>query len=167
MAKHPADIRLVFKQFPLDTHSQAGLAAEAALAAHAQGKFWPMHDKLYANFRDLSPEKINQWATEAGLDLVRFTVDMKSGKYKTAVQKEVDEGVEAGVQGTPTIFVNGKRYNGPIASGIENSFHSRDGRSRSAFPHRVFAHYTFTAIAISEVGGQGRCWSMRRHNHTS
>jgi protein-disulfide isomerase len=114
MAKHPADVRLVFKQFPLDTHSQAGFAAEAALAAHAQGKFWPMHDKLYANFRDLSPEKINQWATEAGLDLVRFTMDLKSGKYKTAVQKEVDEGVQAGVQGTPTIFVNGKRYNGPV-----------------------------------------------------
>jgi protein-disulfide isomerase len=114
MAKHPADVRLVFKQFPLDTHSQAGLAAEAALAAHAQGKFWPMHDKLYANFRDLSPEKINQWATDAGLDLVRFTMDLKSGKYKAAVQKEVDEGVQAGVQGTPTIFVNGKRYNGPV-----------------------------------------------------
>jgi protein-disulfide isomerase len=114
MAKYPADIRLVFKQFPLDTHSQAGFAAEAALAAHAQGKFWPMHDKLYANFRDLAPEKINQWAKEAGLDLVRFTMDMKAGKYKAAVQKELDEGVEAGVQGTPTIFVNGKRYNGPV-----------------------------------------------------
>src|SRR5258707_1826075 len=114
MAKYPADIRLVFKQFPLDTHSQAGFAAEAALAAHAQGKFWPMHDKLYANFRDLAPEKINQWAKEAGLDLVRFTMDMKSGKYKPTVQKELDEGVAAGVQGTPTIFVNGKRYNGPI-----------------------------------------------------
>jgi protein-disulfide isomerase len=114
MAKYPADIRLVFKQFPLDTHSQAGFAAEAALAAHAQGKFWPMHDKLYANFRDLAPEKINQWAKESGLDLVRFTVDMKSGKYKAAVQKELDEGVEAGVQGTPTLFVNGKRYNGPV-----------------------------------------------------
>ena len=114
MAKYPADIRLVFKQFPLDTHSQAGFAAEAALAAHAQGKFWPMDDKLYANFRDLAPEKINQWAKEAGLDLVRFTMDMKSGKYKAAVQKELDEGVEAGVQGTPTLFVNGKRYNGPV-----------------------------------------------------
>ena len=117
MAKHPADIRLVFKQFPLDTHSQAGFAAEAALAAHAQGKFWPMHDKLYANFHDLTPEKINQLAKEAGLDLVRFTMDMKSGKYKAAVQKELDEGVEAGVQGTPTIFVNGKRYNGPVETG--------------------------------------------------
>jgi len=114
MAKHPADIRLVFKQFPLDTHSQAGLAAEAALAAHAQEKFWPMHDKLYATFRDLSPEMINRVAQEAGLDLVRFTMDLKSGKYRTAVQKDVDEGVQAGVQGTPTIFVNGKRYNGPV-----------------------------------------------------
>jgi protein-disulfide isomerase len=117
MAKHPADIRLVFKQFPLDTHSQAGFAAEAALAANAQGKFWPMHDKLYANFRDLAPERINQLAKEAGLDLVRFAMDMKSGKYKAAVQKELDEGVEAGVQGTPTIFVNGKRYNGPVETG--------------------------------------------------
>ena len=62
------------------------------LAAHAQGKFWPMHDKLYANFRDLSPEKINQWATEAGLDLVRFTMDLKSGKYKPALQKDLAEG---------------------------------------------------------------------------
>ena len=114
MVKYPADIRLVFKQFPLDTHSQAGFAAEAALAAHAQGKFWPMHDKLYVNFRDLAPEKVTQWAKEAGLDLVRFTMDMKSGKFKAAVQKELDEGVEAGVQGTPTLFVNGKRYNGPI-----------------------------------------------------
>ncbi len=117
MARNPADIRLVFKQFPLDTHSQAGFAAEAALAAHAQGKFWPMHDKLYANFRDLAPEKINQLAKEAGLDLVRFTMDMKSGKYKSAVQKELEEGAEAGVQGTPTIFVNGKRYNGPVETG--------------------------------------------------
>src|SRR2546427_2173698 len=58
MAKHPGDIRLVFKQFPLDTHSQAGVAAEAALAAHAQGKFWPMHDILYAHFREISPKNI-------------------------------------------------------------------------------------------------------------
>ncbi len=114
MAKHPADTRLVFKQFPLDAHSQAGLAAEAALAAHGQGKFWSMHDKLYASFRDLSEEKINELAKEAGLDLIRFTMDLKSGKYKSAVQKELDEGVKAGVQGTPTLFVNGKRYNGPV-----------------------------------------------------
>src|SRR2546426_12648044 len=114
MAKHPADIRLVFKQFPLDTHSQAGLAAEASLAAHAQGKFWPMHDKLYANYRALSRENIRLWAKELGLDMGRFEMELKSGKYTAAVQKEQAEGEQAGVQGTPTLFVNGKHYNGPL-----------------------------------------------------
>lgn len=114
LAKHPADVRLVFKQFPLDIHSQAALAAEAALAAHAQGKFWPMHDKLYANFRTLSKEKIDQIASEIGLDLVRFTMELKSRKYKPVVEKEMAEGEQAGVAGTPTLFVDGKHYNGPV-----------------------------------------------------
>ena len=114
LAKHPADVRLVFKQFPLDIHSQAELAAEAALAAHAQGKFWPMHDKLYANFRAISKEKIDQIASEIGLDLVRFTMDLKSRKYKPVVEKELAEGEQAGVAGTPTLFVDGKHYNGPV-----------------------------------------------------
>jgi protein-disulfide isomerase len=114
LAKHPADVRLVFKQFPLDIHSQSALAAEAALAAHAQGKFWPMHDKMYANFRVMSQEKIFEWAKETGLDLVRFTMDLKSGKYRAAVAKEMAEGEQAGVLGTPSLFVNGKHYNGPF-----------------------------------------------------
>ena len=113
LAKHSNDVKLVFKQFPLDIHSQAEYAAEAALAAHAQGKFWPMHDKLYANFRVLSPERINEWAKELGLDTVRFYAEMKSGKYKPVVQKELDQGEEAGVLGTPTLFIDGKHYNGP------------------------------------------------------
>jgi protein-disulfide isomerase len=114
LAKHPADVRLVFKQFPLDIHSQAALAAEAALAAHAQGKFWPMHDKLYANFRTISQEKIDQIAKEIGLDMARFSNDLKSGKYKPVVEKELAQGEQAGVSGTPTLFVDGKHYNGPM-----------------------------------------------------
>jgi protein-disulfide isomerase len=114
LAKHPEDVRLVFKQFPLDIHSQAALAAEAALAAHAQGKFWPMHDKLYANFRSISREKIFELAKEIGLDQTRFAADLNSGKYKSAVQKELAEGERAGVNGTPTVFVNGKHFNGPV-----------------------------------------------------
>ncbi len=113
LAKHPNDIKLVFKQFPLDIHSQAEFAAEAALAAHAQGKFWPMHDKLYANFRALSPQKITEFATELGLDMIRFHTEMKAGKYKPVVQKEIDQGEQAGVLGTPTLFIDGKHYNGP------------------------------------------------------
>jgi protein-disulfide isomerase len=114
LAKHPQDIRLIFKQFPLDIHSDAALAAEAALAAHAQGKFWPMHDKLYANFRSITREKIFELAKEVGLDQTRFAADLNSGKYKSTVQKELAEGERAGVSGTPTLFVNGKHFNGPV-----------------------------------------------------
>ena len=104
----------MFKQFPLDIHSQSAMAAEAALAAHAQGKFWPMHDKMYANFRAISQEKVFEWGKEIGLDLVRFTMDLKSGKYKAAVEKELAQGEQAGVLGTPTLFVDGKHYNGTL-----------------------------------------------------
>ena len=73
-----------------------------------------MHDKLYANFRSLSEQKIYQLAEEIGLDLVQFTRDLKSGKYRQTVEKELNEGQQAGVSGTPTVFVNGKHYNGAI-----------------------------------------------------
>jgi protein-disulfide isomerase len=109
---YPKDIRLVFKQFPLEIHSEAQLAAEASLAANAQGKFWPMHDKMFANFRKLSRDNIFLWAKEAGLDMEKFKVDLQSGKFRPVVEKDVKDGFEAGVQGTPTFFINGQRYNG-------------------------------------------------------
>ncbi len=111
---HPNDVRLVFKQFPLDSHSQAKLAAEAALAAHAQGKFWPMHDKMYANFRNLSRPNILGWAKEIGMDMPKFTADLDSGKYRSAVDSEAKQGEQAGVFGTPTFFINGQRLNTSI-----------------------------------------------------
>ena len=109
---YPKDIKLVFKQFPLEIHSEAQLAAEASLAANAQGKFWPMHDKLFANFRKLSRDNIFLWAKESGLDMEKFKVDLQSGKFRPAVEKDVKDGFEAGVQGTPTFFINGQRYSG-------------------------------------------------------
>ena len=112
LEKFPKDIRLVFKQFPLDDHSQAFLAAEASVAAHAQGKFWEMHNKLYDNFRTISPQNILVWAKEIGLDMKRFVEDVDSGKYKQAVENEVKQGENAGVQGTPSFFFNGRRYSG-------------------------------------------------------
>jgi protein-disulfide isomerase len=111
IAKYPNEVRLVFKQFPLDTHSQAAVSAEAALAAQAQGKFWEMHDKLYANFRGLSRARILAWAKELGLDLPRFTADLDSHKYASRVAAEEKEGEAAGVEGTPTFFIDGHRLN--------------------------------------------------------
>jgi len=111
LAKYPNDVKLVFKQFPLDTHSQAALSAEAALAAQAQGKFWEMHDKLYANFRSLSRVRILAWAHEIGLDLPRFTADLDGHKYASRVAAEEKQGEDAGVEGTPTFFIDGRRLN--------------------------------------------------------
>jgi protein-disulfide isomerase len=113
-AQYPNDVRLVFKQFPLDFHTNAYLAAQASLAAHSQGKFWPLHDKMFANFRQLSRENILRWAEESGLDMNAFKTALESGKYKPAIDRELSEGATAGVMGTPTFFINGKRYNGPL-----------------------------------------------------
>ena len=107
-------MKLIFKQFPLDFHSQAFKAAEASLAAHAQGKFWPLHDKMFANYRQISPDNILKWAGEVGIDLTKFKADLQAGKYRATVERETKEGMTAGVMGTPTFFINGKRYNGPF-----------------------------------------------------
>ena len=111
---YPRDVRLVFKQFPLEIHSTAALAAAAALSAHAQGRFWPLHDKMYAEFRRLNRTNILQWANELGLDPVRFKADMDSAITQAAVQRDMNDGLRAGVQGTPTVFVNGKKYQGSL-----------------------------------------------------
>ena len=109
--KYPKDVRFLFKQFPLDIHSQAAVAAEASLAAQAQGKFWEMHDKLYANFRSISRVRILAWAREVGLDMTRFKTDLDSHKYLARVTAEEKQGEDAGVVGTPTFYINGKKLN--------------------------------------------------------
>jgi len=114
LAKYPKDVRLVFKQFPLDIHGQAQLAAQASLAADKQKKFWELHDKMFANFRQLSRPNILTWAKGIGLDMPRFVKDMDSAEAKARVAKELQEGTDAGVSGTPTFFINGRKYNGAV-----------------------------------------------------
>jgi protein-disulfide isomerase len=108
----PKDVRLVFKQFPLDSHRDAEFGAEASLAAQAQGKFWEMHDRLYGGFPDLSRGTVMHYAKQIGLDINRFTAELDSHKYKTRVRSEEQEGEAAGVGGTPTFYMNGRKYNG-------------------------------------------------------
>ena len=108
----PKDVRLVFKQFPLDSHKDAEFGAEASLAAQAQGKFWQMHDLLYAGFPDLSRKTVFNYAKELNLDIKQFTADVDSHKFRNRVQMEEKQGEDAGVGGTPTFFINGKKYNG-------------------------------------------------------
>ena len=111
---YPNDVRLVFKQFPLEFHSQAAIAAEASLAAQAQGKFWEMHDRIFANPKSLTEPNFIAWAKELGMDVPRFTNDLRSHKYQNTVQTEEREGLDAGVQGTPTVFLNGRLHRGNV-----------------------------------------------------
>jgi len=111
---YPEDVRLIFKQFPLDTHSQAALAAAAGLAANKQGKFWEMHDRMFQHRTDLSRRTLLALAGEIGLDMRRFQADLDSPELHRAVNRDLQDGLEAGVQGTPTLFIDGRHYNGPI-----------------------------------------------------
>ena len=113
---YPNDVRLIFKQYPLvELHPAAAISAVASLAAHAQGKFWPMHDVMFANRPKLSRQSILAWAKEIGLDMQRFTADLDSDAIQKAVIRDHADGDKAGVEGTPTVFVNGQRYNGDLA----------------------------------------------------
>jgi protein-disulfide isomerase len=111
MKKYPTEVRVIFKQFPLDIHSQAHIAAEAALAAQAQGKFWELHDRMYAHFREINRVRILAWANEIGLDLNRFQADLNAHKFVARVDAEEQEGERAEVEGTPTFFINGHKLN--------------------------------------------------------
>ncbi|MCX6629381.1 MAG: thioredoxin domain-containing protein [Candidatus Solibacter sp.] len=75
---YPNDVRLIFKQYPLETHPAAAVSAAASLAAHRQGKFWPMHDVMFANRPKLSRQSVLAWAKQIGLDMQRFTADLDS-----------------------------------------------------------------------------------------
>lgn len=109
---YPSDVRIVYKMHPLDFHAQASIAAQAALAAHAQGKFLPMHKKLFENSSSLSRDKIMGFAKDIALDLDRFTKDLDAGTYKTEIQKQASEAQAIGASGTPASFVNGRYLSG-------------------------------------------------------
>jgi len=108
LAQYPQDVRIVWKNLPLPFHQNAQLAAEAALAAHAQGKFWEMHDKLFANQQALDRASIEKYAQELGLDMAKFKADLDSKKYEALVKAEAAAGNKVGARGTPTFFINGR-----------------------------------------------------------
>lgn len=130
VAKYPKEVRIVFKQFPLRMHNFAQPAALASLAARNQGKFWPLHDKLFANFSQLSEEKIRALAQEVGLDMVRFGREVKSPELLKEVQRDIDLGATAGVKGTPTIFVNGKILRERSMAGVQELVERELAKSR-------------------------------------
>ncbi len=113
----PHDLRLVFRQYPLSgIHPHALQAAEAAEAAGAQGKFWEMHDLLFAHQNALATKDLRKYADELTLDAKRFSADLKKHVYEERVRVDFRRGVANGVYGTPGLFINGVRYNDPVDS---------------------------------------------------
>jgi protein-disulfide isomerase len=107
--RYSKEMKLVFKNFPLRNHQFAWPAALAALAANKQGKFWELHDQLYENYNRLSEQKIREIAQQVGLDMEKFNNDIKDPELKALIERDFQEGAEAGVRGIPTIFVNGRQ----------------------------------------------------------
>jgi protein-disulfide isomerase len=103
----------VFREFPLtQIHPYAEQAAEAAEAAGAQGRFWPMHDLLYENQQALDIPDLERYAAEIGLDRQQFDQALQQHAFADKVHEQFIGGVRSGVNGTPTFFVNGERYDG-------------------------------------------------------
>lgn len=104
-------LRFVFRNFPLSTmHPHAEHAAEAAETAGAHGKFWEMHDALYENQDALDDGDLVEYAVAVGLDATKFTNEMAKDAHAARVREDFMSGVRSGVNGTPTFFINGVRY---------------------------------------------------------
>ena len=105
-------VHMVWKNYPLPFHNNAEPAAEAAMAAGAQGKFWEMHDKLFENNTALDRANLEKYAQELGLNMAKFKSDLDAQKYKDQIQSDTKEGQAVGVNGTPAVFINGRKING-------------------------------------------------------
>jgi protein-disulfide isomerase len=106
--KLPKDVRVALKHFPLDMHAQALPAALGGVAAQAQGKFWEYHDEIFRKNGQLTKDTVRQVAEKVGLDMAAFDAAMANPSTAAAVERDKKAGAEAGVRGTPTVFVNGR-----------------------------------------------------------
>jgi protein-disulfide isomerase len=108
-------MRFVFRHMPLiEMHPYAQHAAEAAEAASAQGKFWEMHDAIFQQQSELGSDLLHQLAVRIKLDIDQFASDLDARRFRPRVKRDFMGGMRSGVAGTPTFFINGKRYEGPL-----------------------------------------------------
>jgi protein-disulfide isomerase len=127
LARFGEHVRVVFRHFPLEeVHPHALLAAQAAEAAGGQGKFWPMHDLLFANNSHLKRNQLGGYAEKLELDMPRFNLEVDDEVYLQRVREHIEGGVRSGVHATPTFFINGALCDvsyglNALADGIEKA----------------------------------------------
>ena len=112
LERYKQDVRVVFKHNPLPFHKDAPLAAQAALAAGEQGKFWEMQDLLWEDTKALKESNLLEYAEKVGLDLAKFKADLRSEKIKKMIADDQSVARKTGARGTPHFFINGKRLTG-------------------------------------------------------
>jgi protein-disulfide isomerase len=121
LERFAGQVRIVFRHFPLEeVHPHALAAAEAAEVAGAQGKFWEMHDVLFANQLHLKHSNLHGYAEKVGLDMTRYTAEMDDEIYRQRVREHIDSGRRSGVRGTPGIFLNGVIHD--VSGGMQSLF---------------------------------------------
>jgi protein-disulfide isomerase len=109
VAEYGDRVRLVVRDYPLTQHADAQKAAEAAEAAREQGKYWEYTALLFQNQSALQTDKLKEYATRLGLDRAKFDAALDSGRFAESVHRDLHDGDRAGVAGTPTVFLNGRR----------------------------------------------------------
>lgn len=114
LGQFQGDVQLVFKHFPLSMHEHAGDAALAANAAGRQNKFWEMHDALFENQTELTPSDLERYAQELGLNMEQFRADLQSEELRASVERDKGQGVELGVDSTPSFFIGNRRFSEPL-----------------------------------------------------
>jgi protein-disulfide isomerase len=113
--QHPAEIRFVFRNFPIpQLHPHAEQAAEAAEAAAAQDKYWEMHDLLLQPYSHLDTDSLVTYAEVIGLDIPRFRRDLTDHAHLARINQDIEEGVRNGVNATPKFYVDGQRVDGKV-----------------------------------------------------
>ena len=137
LREYPGRVKLVYKSFPLDFHADSRLAHQAALAADRQGKFWEMHDLIFARQHTIKRDDLLTMAKSLGLDMDRFTRDMASEEVRAQIASEQAEGKRRGVQGTPTFYVDGEEVEGAASAAQFEAKIDRSLRAKGIQPSRV------------------------------
>ncbi len=119
LKKYPGKVKLVFKNFPIRSHAYALKAAVAALAAAHQDKFWEFHDMLFENYNHLNDQKIQQIVGLLGLNETEFKEQQQNPAITAHIRRDYEDGIQLGVRGTPTVFINGKKLRDRSMSGME------------------------------------------------
>ena len=121
---------MVFKNYPLQNHKFAMKAAIAALAAESQGKFWEFHDLLFKDYNRLNDEKVKEIAKKLGLDEQEFEKKTADPQIVRKIQQDYMDGINAGVSGTPTLFINGKLLRNRSMEGFKEIIGKELGKAR-------------------------------------